>query len=398
MAQIDLRNAIVRIKDGYTGPGGSSVINAPAYPIGATTMVVDNFTGALANGDMFLVAGDTTVYTVTAHTETLGNTTSVTFTPGLVVAADDNAVITAYQPNADAAAVNNGAGYNIGDTVITIGSFTGAVANNDRVLFTGDTTIYKITAHTETLGNTTQITITPALVVALVDTQVTTFYQPNVDTLLVNHTGTYSAGVSSIRVSGFSGAVENGDYFKIVGNNTLYTVASHTETLGLTTGIVFTPSLAATVTTGDVLTIQPHQIEVLLGDGNCTYDEKRAFKYIRNRNALDTVRQEQDEPVEVSLDATWEFVRAATGDPPTIEDCLKKRGEASGWTSSSSDTCEPYAVDVEIEYTPPCSGENREVITLNDFRYESFNHDLKMGVFAVKGKCNITEATVVRAA
>jgi hypothetical protein len=35
---------------------------------------------------------------------------------------------------------------------------------------------------------------------------------------------------------------------------------------------------------------------------------------------------------------------------------------------------------------------------LEDFRYESFNHDLKMGVFAVKGKCNITEATVVRAA
>jgi hypothetical protein len=214
----------------------------------------------------------------------------------------------------------------------------------------------------------------------------------------VNNGAGYAAAASVIAVDGFTGAIVTGDYVKFTGHNTLYTVTAHTETLGNTTSITISPALTTSVLDNVVVTVQPHQIEVLLGDGNCTYDEKRSFKYIRNRNELDTVRQEQDEPVEVSLDATWEFVRAATGDPPTIEDCLKKRGEASGWTSSSSDLCEPYAVDVEIEYTPPCTGEDREVITLNDFRYESFNHDLKAGTFAVKGKCNITEATVVRAA
>lgn len=396
MAQIDIRNATVRIKDGYAGPGGTSTINAPAYPIGATTVVVDGFTGAVSNSDVLVFAGDTTSYVVTAHSETLGNTTSVTFTPGLIAAIDDNSVVTAYQPNADLAAVNNGGGYSSGASTTIVGSFTGAVAVGDRVKFSGHATIYRITAHTETLGNTTSITFTPALTAGVTDTEAVTFYQPNVDTLLVNHTGTYSAGASTIRVTGFSGAVVDGDYFTIGSGLTLYTVSSHSETLSNTTSIVFTPTLAATATTGDAVTIEPHQIEITIGDGNCTYDEKRTFKYIRNRGQLDTVRQDQDEPVDVSIDATWEFLRAPSGDPPTIEDALKNRGVASGWESSSDDSCEPYAVDIEIDYDPPCTGEQFERILIEDFRYESINHDLKMGVLAIKGKANVTEATVTR--
>jgi hypothetical protein len=396
MAQIDIRNAIVRIKDGYVGPGGTSTVNAPAYSVGATTMVVDNFSGALANNDLFTVAGDTTIYKVTAHSETLGNTVSVTFTPGLVVAVDDNAVITAYQPNADDLTVNNVAGYSIGDSVIAVNGFTGAVSNGDKVKFSGHATLYNITAHSETLGNTTSITVSPVLTSAVIDTESLTVYQPNVDTLLVNHIGTYSAGVSTIRVTGFSGALADFDYFTIGTNDTLYVVSSHSETLSNTTSITFSPTLAATATTGDAVTIAPHQIEVTIGDGNCSYDEKRSFKYIRDRGRLNTVRQEQDEPSEVSIDATWEFLRGASGDPPTIEDTLKRRGQASGWITSADDKCEPYAVDVEIEYDPPCSGEKREIIVLEDFRYESFNHDLKQGVLAVKGKANVTEATVTR--
>jgi hypothetical protein len=398
MAQIDIRNAIVRIKDGYVGPGGTSTINAPAYAAGVSTIVVDNFTGALSNGDRFLIAGDTTIYTVTAHSETLGNTTSITFSPVLAQAVDDNAVITVYQPNADTATVNNGAGYGPGSSVIAVNNFVGAVANGDIVEFAGHATNYTITAHTETLGNTTSITISPVLTNAIVDTEVVTFYQPNVDTLLVNHTGTYAIGTSTIRVTGFSGSVVDGDYFNVGTDTTLYTVVSHVNTLGITTSITFTPSLVVAAPTGTSVVIQPHQIEVTIGDGNLTYDEKRTFKYIRNRGHLDTVRQDQDEPVDVTLDATWEFLRAVTGDPPTIEDALKQRGQASAWISSSSDTCEPYAVDVEVEYDPPCTGEQREIITLNDFRYESFAHDLKMGTLAMKGKANVTEATVVRVA
>ena len=214
----------------------------------------------------------------------------------------------------------------------------------------------------------------------------------------VNFMAGYAAGVGTVLVNGFVGAITTGDYIKFAGHNTLYTISAHSETLSNTTSITFTPLLTAAVVDDEVVTVQPHQLEITIGDGNSTYDEKRTFKYIRDRGRLDTVRQEQDEPVEVSIDATWEFLRAPSGEPPTIEDALKNRGEASGWTSSSADTCEPYAVDIEIEYDPPCSGEDREIITLEDFRWESFNHDLKAGTLAVKGKSNITDATVVRAA
>lgn len=214
----------------------------------------------------------------------------------------------------------------------------------------------------------------------------------------INHMGGYSSGVSTIAVDTFVGEVAVSDTFTIAGDSSalVYTVTAETPTLSNTTSITFTPNLGASVADDAVITILPHQIEINIGDGNLTYDEKRSIKYIRNRNVLDTVRLDQDEPMEVKLDALWEFVRADTGETPTIEDALKQRGVASDWYTSSADICEPYAVDVEIEYDPPCTGVKREFILLTDFRYESFSHDLKMGVFAVTGKCNVTEATVTR--
>jgi len=215
---------------------------------------------------------------------------------------------------------------------------------------------------------------------------------------LVNNMAGYMAGVSTITVDGFVGTVAVGDTFTVAtdSTNTVYTVTSQTATLGNTTSIVFTPVLGDAITDDAAITILPHSIEINIGDGNLTYDEKRNMKYIRNRNVLDTVRLDQDEPMEVKLDALWEFIRADSGEPPTIEDALKQRGQASTWVTSAEDTCEPYAVDVEIEYDPPCSDQKREIVLLTDFRYESFSHDLKMGVFAVTGKCNVTEATVSR--
>lgn len=394
MAQIDIRNATILIKDGYSGPAGSHTVNAPAYAIGTASLAIDNFVGAVATNNKLMIAGDTTIYNISSHSETLGNTTLVGLGSVLGTAAADNAVVTIYQPNADLAAVNNGAGYSIGQSVITVGSFVGVIAVGNIVMFAGHATPYRVTAHTETLGNTTQVTVSPNLTSAIVDTEVVTVYQPNADTALINHP--YAIGVSTILVSGFTGEVVDFDFFSIAGDDTVYMITSHIETLGNTTSLTFTPALVATATLGAALTILPHQLEITIGDGNLTYDEKRTIKYIRDRGNLDTVREDMDEPIDVSLDATWEFLRSPTGDPPTIEDALKNRGQAAGWISSSSDLCEPYAVDVVIMYMPPCSGEEDEIITLPDFRWESFSHDLKQGTLAVKGKCNAKEAIVVR--
>lgn len=141
-----------------------------------------------------------------------------------------------------------------------------------------------------------------------------------------------------------------------------------------------------------------HELEVTIGEGNISYTEKKSIIYTKNRGVLDEVREGDEEPVEVSMDFVWEFLKANTGDTPTVEDALKQRGEASGWTSSDADACRPYAVDIEILYTPPCGGTYKEKIVLNDFRYEQLQHDIKNAQVSCSGKCNITEATVTREA
>lgn len=217
----------------------------------------------------------------------------------------------------------------------------------------------------------------------------------------VNNASGYTTGAVTMLVDGFGAALVTGDLFKITGDisGTKYRITAHTETLAATTSITFTPGLVpATVADNAVLTIQPHELEVKIGEGNLTYTEKKARTYTKDRGKLSTVRNGDEEPVDVKLDATWEWIRASTGSTPTVEDVLKKRGEASNWVSSSTDPCEPYSVDLVIEYKPDCGNEDWEIITLPDFRYEELPHDSKAGTLSIQGKCNVTEASVARVA
>lgn len=401
MAQFDLKQATVFMRDGFSAAG--AVNKASGYSIGNTVMAIDGFVGAVATGDKFLITGQTTIYNITGHSEILGNTVSVTFTPALTADVLDNAVITFYQPNVDTATVNNVSGYPIGTTTVLVTGFVGAVANGDIVNFAGQTTNYTITAHSETLGNTTSITFAPGLTAALVNTQVVTFYQPNVDTGAVNQsTGGYTAGATSISVSGLAQALETGDVFYLAGDstNTKYKVTAHTEVLGNTVSVTFTPAIPATVTIANlaVITFGPHEIEVKMGEGNLTYNEKKARQYTLDRGKLDTVRNGDEAPVEIKLDGTWEWIRGATGEPPTPEDVVKRRGAAANWVSTSADECEPYSIDLVVEYRPECVTQPWEMITLPDFRYEEINHDTKAGTLSFTGKSNVTEANSTRIA
>jgi hypothetical protein len=139
-----------------------------------------------------------------------------------------------------------------------------------------------------------------------------------------------------------------------------------------------------------------HQLKIRIGDGNISWTEKRPIVYVKDRGLLDTVRRGDQEPVAVKFDATWVFLASYTTDTtPTIEEALKQIGKASIWKSSSADPCEPYAVDVVIVYTPPCSVV-KETYTLADFRYEDLGHDLKTGQLAITGKCNVVASNNVR--
>jgi hypothetical protein len=79
-------------------------------------------------------------------------------------------------------------------------------------------------------------------------------------------------------------------------------------------------------------------------------------------------------------------------------DALKQQGGASGWFSSSADPCEPYAIDIEVVYTPPCGGAEMETTTFPDFRPDTKEVDFGEASVSVPGRCNATEPTVVRTA
>ncbi len=171
---------------------------------------------------------------------------------------------------------------------------------------------------------------------------------------------------------------------------------------GFTHQITFTPAFVTAdgIPVDDAaITLEGNTLEVHLGGGNLTYNEQRQIVYTLDRGVLDTAREGDDVPMDVVLDFIWDFITATAGDlTPSIEDAFKKRGHAASWISSSSDQCEPYAVDIEIEHTPPCNNEQLERLLFPDFRWESLNHNLRDATVAVTGKCNAKQAIVSRSA
>lgn len=217
----------------------------------------------------------------------------------------------------------------------------------------------------------------------------------------VNNASGYAIGLTTMVVDGFGAnkALAVGDLFTLTGDPTEYEITAHTETSGTTTSITFTPGLVNAATDNEVITVLPHRIEIELGDGNFTYEEKRPITYKKNRGRLDTVREGDAEPIDVSFDFLWKFLKSHGSEPVTIEEALKRKGAASAWVSASADPCEPYAVDLEIEFTPPCvttAGIYAERILIQDFRYESLAHDPKTGQIAAKGSANVEEAVLTR--
>lgn len=138
--------------------------------------------------------------------------------------------------------------------------------------------------------------------------------------------------------------------------------------------------------------VQGQFINLRIGTGSVSYDEKLKMEYIMDRGILDTVRLGEDEPMDVKLDCQWIYITAASVDTiPTVEDVLKNRGPASTWSTSSSNPCEPYSIDLVIKDLP-CSADQPETLIFPDFRYESINHDLKSSNLSIAGKCNSTQA------
>jgi len=158
------------------------------------------------------------------------------------------------------------------------------------------------------------------------------------------------------------------------------------------TTLTVVPPLMQAFVSGAAVVGVSNMLEVKIGEGTLTYNEKRAMTYLLNRGHIYSVKLGDDAPMEVSLQFLWEFLRAPVGQPPTVEEALKQTGAASAWVSSSSDPCEPYCVDIVVCYIPPCGDSER--ITLKFFRWEELSHDLKAATCDIRGNCNVAFATV----
>jgi hypothetical protein len=187
-----------------------------------------------------------------------------------------------------------------------------------------------------------------------------------------------------------------GARFQFATADTTYTVTARTPTSGTTTDITFTPAATATEADDSTITFLPQRLEIQVGEGEISWSETREFIYDRDRDVLDTVRQGQDQPMSVDIAFTFEYVTASTDATPTPVDALKQTGEASEWVSSSSDLCEPYAVDVIILHCVPCGTDEDQEILLPDFRYETLDYSVNDAAISVSGQCNATDATVTR--
>lgn len=355
MAKIDIKNATIRIKDGYQGGGYSTgfsngiIFNGGGYAQGITLVTVRRFLGALAIGDRVTIAGSipSGFTQLTKHT-----VTSVGVSAGVAEV----------------------------QTVTIGGSPTGGTFT---LAFDGQTTagiVYNAAA--------------AAVQTAL--QALSTIGSGNV---------TVSGSAGGPYTVTFAGTLNNKDVPLLVGNAGGLTGGTPTITIvettigvpvGATVSLGITPGLSATVADLAAVTVLPHELEVKIGDGNLTYSEKKNMEYVLDRGRLSTVKEGDQVPLEVSMDFMWEFITAVSGGIATVEDALKKVGGASNWVTSSSDPCEPYSVDIEVEHLPPCTGVQNETLLFQDFRYESLDHDLRAATIAMAGKCNVTKATATR--
>lgn len=346
MAQLELRHATIRIIDGYEN--GALVNDTPLN--GDTTVTIDTLDVAeiISIGTRFTVVGSGVTHYVTDEDS------------------DERQLVTV-----DATSGN-----------FTLG-FTGTVANPIATQTTANIA-FDATAATVQSALEALAAIVPGDVVV---------------------TGA-AGGPWTIRFTGATYGKTNigilvGTDVDLMGGGDTITVTTPLPG-GVTSSLTFSPAFTTAEgvpADNAIISFTGHTVEATLGEGNLTYNEQREMEYRLDRGTLDTVREGDDQPMEVALDFVWEFLTAGSADTlPTLEDAIKQRGLAADWVSSdTADPCAPYAVDIEIEHDPGCGAEQREIILLPDFRWESLDHNASDAQISMSGRCNAKEAVISRA-
>lgn len=360
MARIELRDATIRIKDGLSGSGNI----AEAIPGSADTdadidSVVLNTTNTrkVPVGARFTVstAGNTTEYTVTGRVLSTGVDEVQSLSASGATAGTFDLTFNIY--NQDPVTVS-GIAYDATPAAIQT-AIDSALAAAIASYAPGDITV----AGTGTA-----------------DVNATTFTYDGTSVASMNHSAMTVDG------SGLTG-----------GGGEVVTTTTEGEFVDQVTNITFSPAWGTpTPAQNDTITFLPQQLDVKIGDGNLTYTENKEYEYLLDRGVLDTVKEGDEQPMEVNIDFVYEFVTTGTGEEVTPVDALKQKGGASEWVSASSDLCEPYAVTVEVDHEPSCGATEKEVTVFPEFRHDSLEFDLSEATISVTGRCKATEPTITR--
>lgn len=154
-------------------------------------------------------------------------------------------------------------------------------------------------------------------------------------------------------------------------------------------------------------------IIVKFGEGNLTWNIRRAFSYELDRGLLDDVRRGDEEPLDVSFGGKYEFVSTiwTKPSPPqrlskyqlSLEEVVRGRmydgATVHPWITAGIERepwlqCSPYCVQLEAhndlrKECPDVLAMRGEALLWRYFRAETCDHDAKAGTVNVTGKCNI---------
>ncbi len=217
-------------------------------------------------------------------------------------------------------------------------------------------------------------------------------------------TATPAAGDSSlslsdvlVRTAAGTNLLQKGVRFKIGTKSQIYVIQTVGAAVSGNVPVTFLPVIPVTQVpvSGDAVTFLPQQVELKLGEGNGSFEEKINYEYRKNRGKLDYVKKGDEEPLQVDLDFDFEHATTGTNEVISPRDALKQQGAASMWVTTG-DLCEPYAVNVFIKHIPPCGTSETDEILLETFRVESLKFDLKESKVTCSGKCNVTEPVYTR--
>jgi hypothetical protein len=282
---------------------------------------------------------------------------------------------------------------------------SGATAGTFTVTITLHSSLDDTPAVTPVTTGTIAFNAAPAAIQTAVDTAMAALSTYVAGDIAVTGATTADLGVTDFTFSGTS--VDNALHPVMTVDGTgltgggleAFTTTTPGEFVNQTTNITFTPAWgAATPADNDIITFAANSVEVKIGDGNVTYTENKEYEYELDRGVLDTVREGDEQPLDVTIDFVYEFVTTGTGEAITPVDALKGQNGAAEFVSSDqTDPCAPYAVDIEIEHDPgSCSGSGNEVTTFPDFRHDTLEFDFDEATISSTGRCNVTEPTIAR--